>query len=197
MKKTKCNEVCVYCGSDNVIFYGKQNNKQRYKCKDCGTIFTENPEFTCERSPKRAMTVLLNLLNNHSYNAKDLSKAFNKMKNDDICKNVNKIRIDTKYVTKKYESSIPFTIDCYNPRLLICADDDVITFYPLPAAIYNKNINNANNNDDSIYDEFGYIIPNSSTNIKSNQNCRKITINDTGSCKGLKSNLQQTYINRG
>lgn len=183
MRKSKCNKICAVCGEENVIFFGKQNGKQRYKCKnkDCKAVFTDNPKFTCERSPKRAMTVLLNLLNNHSYTAKDISIAFNKMKDDSKVKDINKIRIDTKFVDKKYESDEEFTINCYNPKLLICADDNVITFFPLPSAIY-ENIDNKK------------IDKNDDNKCKINQ--RKITIIDSEAYKGLKSNLQQTYINR-
>jgi len=36
---------CRYCKSEKVIKYGKSNqNKQRYKCKNCGRIFVDNPE---------------------------------------------------------------------------------------------------------------------------------------------------------
>lgn len=167
MKKSKCNKTCINCGGNNVIFYGKQNNgKQRYKCKDCNTLFTDDLMFTCERSPKRAMTVLLNLLNNHEYDAKSLSKAFNKVKDSDKVNDVNKIRIDTQYV--KNESSDYFTVNCYNPKLLICADDKAITFYPLPTYV-NKNSKNKS---------------------------RKIIINDSDFYNGLISNKQHTYINR-
>ncbi len=33
---------CVFCNSNNLIKYGKQNDKVRWKCKDCGKIFQAN-----------------------------------------------------------------------------------------------------------------------------------------------------------
>jgi len=33
---------CWACGSLNVIGWGKQNSKQRFKCKNCGIFFTQN-----------------------------------------------------------------------------------------------------------------------------------------------------------
>jgi len=33
---------CTHCGSENYIKYGKKNNKQVYKCKDCNRKFFDN-----------------------------------------------------------------------------------------------------------------------------------------------------------
>lgn len=33
---------CWFCNNLNTIKWGKQQNKQRYKCKDCGILFTSN-----------------------------------------------------------------------------------------------------------------------------------------------------------
>ena len=33
--------ICRKCGSENNVKYGKMNNMQRYKCKDCGFQFTK------------------------------------------------------------------------------------------------------------------------------------------------------------
>lgn len=41
MVKTK-KKRCWSCGSLDVICWGKQNNKQRFKCKSCGLMFTRN-----------------------------------------------------------------------------------------------------------------------------------------------------------
>lgn len=46
MKKTK-KKRCWACGSLEVIKWGKQNNKTRFKCKNCGIFFTwQNPEVS-------------------------------------------------------------------------------------------------------------------------------------------------------
>ena len=36
---------CKHCGSENFIKYGKENNKQMYKCKDCSRKFIDNMFF--------------------------------------------------------------------------------------------------------------------------------------------------------
>lgn len=33
--------ACIHCGSISVIKYGKKNNVQRFKCKDCGKTFND------------------------------------------------------------------------------------------------------------------------------------------------------------
>lgn len=40
MKKLKRRKRCPKCGSLNTICWGTQNGGQRYKCKDCGSLFT-------------------------------------------------------------------------------------------------------------------------------------------------------------
>jgi len=37
--------ACKFCGSPNVIKYGKKNGKQNYFCKDCKRKFVNNGEF--------------------------------------------------------------------------------------------------------------------------------------------------------
>lgn len=36
---------CKYCGSEEIIKWGKQNGQQKYKCKDCGHHFHLNGKF--------------------------------------------------------------------------------------------------------------------------------------------------------
>ena len=33
--------VCVYCGSQRVIKYGRRGGVQQYRCKECGRQFNE------------------------------------------------------------------------------------------------------------------------------------------------------------
>ena len=41
---------CWACGSLDVIKWGKQKGKQRYKCKDCGIYLTRNNKSTSLRN---------------------------------------------------------------------------------------------------------------------------------------------------
>lgn len=43
--------VCKYCGSDNLVKYGLSNAKQKYLCKDCGRIFTDNSARPSMQTP--------------------------------------------------------------------------------------------------------------------------------------------------
>jgi len=36
---------CRWCGSRNVIKYGKKGGRQQYKCKDCGRQMIEKPKY--------------------------------------------------------------------------------------------------------------------------------------------------------
>ena len=38
----KFKKRCLACGSLSVIKWGKQGGKQRFKCKNCGILFTRN-----------------------------------------------------------------------------------------------------------------------------------------------------------
>lgn len=49
MQKTK-RKGCWSCDSLEVICWGKQNNKQRFKCKSCGLMFTRNSPEQAKRN---------------------------------------------------------------------------------------------------------------------------------------------------
>jgi transposase-like protein len=36
---------CRWCGSKNVIKYGKKGGRQQYKCKECGRQMIEKPRY--------------------------------------------------------------------------------------------------------------------------------------------------------
>lgn len=46
---------CPRCGSDNVIRYGTRNNKQNWKCKECGRYFTHG-----KRQKKKDVQIIYN-----------------------------------------------------------------------------------------------------------------------------------------
>ena len=53
--------VCRKCVSENNVKYGKMNNMQRYKCKDCGFQFTKevaNGRSEAERNKAVALYLL-------------------------------------------------------------------------------------------------------------------------------------------
>jgi len=43
--------VCKYCGSHNLVKYGRSNAKQVYMCKDCKRTFTDNDAMPLMHTP--------------------------------------------------------------------------------------------------------------------------------------------------
>ena len=64
---------CPYCGSRNVIKYGKRKGRQRYLCKMCGKQFTEHSlkDFTWHKKPDhivvKALVLILKSFNSWSF----------------------------------------------------------------------------------------------------------------------------------
>ena len=52
---------CKYCGSENYVRYGKENNKQMYKCKDCNRKFVDNLYFENLKVNPKIICVTLDL----------------------------------------------------------------------------------------------------------------------------------------
>ena len=52
---------CKYCGSENYVKYGKENNKQMYKCKECGRKFVDNLYFENMKVNPKIICVTLDL----------------------------------------------------------------------------------------------------------------------------------------
>lgn len=52
---------CKYCGSENYIRYGKENDKQMYKCKECGRKFVDNLYFENMKVNPKVICITLDL----------------------------------------------------------------------------------------------------------------------------------------
>lgn len=52
---------CKNCGSTKIVKNGKQNNKQLYKCKDCGKQFYDNDNFDSMRTQKHIIAFAMDL----------------------------------------------------------------------------------------------------------------------------------------
>lgn len=52
---------CKYCGSESYIRYGKENNKQMYKCKECGHKFIDNLYFERMKADPKIICLTLDL----------------------------------------------------------------------------------------------------------------------------------------
>jgi len=53
--------LCKNCDSSKIVKIGKVNNKQRYKCKECGKTFIDNNNFAHMRTQKHIIAVAMDL----------------------------------------------------------------------------------------------------------------------------------------
>lgn len=129
---------CIYCNSKKVIKHGFQSGKQRYRCKDCKKVFCETSTgLSYSRSEKRLLSMLLNMLENDFYGKADLQEVLNMSKK--YRNGIGKIRFKTKAVKYDNNKEKDLTLTCYNPKLLICSDDQNITFYQIPSGNLSDN----------------------------------------------------------
>ena len=137
MKKSKCEKVCEICGN-LMNFNGKDKNGiQKYKCPKCGYSCQEIAKFTSGRRAHRLLSLLFNIMKNDFYGEKELGKMFNKAMEDP-----NPLRLKNIYYRRLYRNLLKadaktekkgFMLNCNNPKLLICLNDnDDIVFYELP-----------------------------------------------------------------
>lgn len=134
--KNKDIKLCPNCGEDKAIIkYGIRNSNQRYKCKTCKSFFSEktieNPRY--DRSSKKALSFLLNLLENNFWGKDKLAEAI--QSTDNYYKKAIKVKFDNHYAIENKDNS-KIIMSCYKPKLLICQDENEITFIQIPS--YNK-----------------------------------------------------------
>jgi len=53
--------LCKNCDSSKIVKIGKANNKQRYRCKECGKTFIDNNNFAHMRTQKHIIAVAMDL----------------------------------------------------------------------------------------------------------------------------------------
>lgn len=53
--------TCKYCGSKNVVKYGKKDGYQYYLCKDCGHTFAWNNAMPGMRYPPEEIAAAINM----------------------------------------------------------------------------------------------------------------------------------------
>ena len=81
--------------------------------------------------------MLLNMLENDFYGKADLQEVLKLSKK--YHNGIGKIRFNTKSVKQDHMKDTALTINCYNPKLLICSDDKNITFYQIPSGNLSDN----------------------------------------------------------
>ena len=131
MKTSKCNKTCPDCGN-HCIFYGKvSKDTQRYKCKKCNLIFSEERNIKMGRRGRKLISLLLQLLSCDFYNQLELEAAIKAASYDKSPLDINLIRFSTQLKTNKPDNE-NLEFDCKNPKLLICVDKNDIIFYKIP-----------------------------------------------------------------
>lgn len=134
-KKNKNTRIlfCPKCMKETtVIKHGKRNGIQRYKCKGCGKTFNDPSikKIKYERNTKRVLTLLLNLLENNFFCEEYLDKAI--QLTDKTKELAVKVKFNTHFA-QEYENKPTCKIGCSNPKLLICQDENSITFIQMPS----------------------------------------------------------------
>lgn len=130
MKRSKCNKKCEKCGKP-LTFYGKDKyGQQKYRCKYCRKVLTDVKRFTSGRVANKLLGFLHKILRSNFYNKFDLSFIFKNAAQDDTKSELKNIYYNRMY--RKSENKGTITINCKNPKLLICQDGDDLILYEIP-----------------------------------------------------------------
>ncbi len=126
MRKTKSGIKCE-CGGETILFGKTKDGRQKYRCKSCGAVFSKMKHFTSGRKGKRLLSLLLNIISEDFYKKFDLNSIFDSaiLKTP---KNLDAIYFCTAYNKTKGNISI----QCNNPKLLICETDNGMILYKIP-----------------------------------------------------------------
>ena len=130
MVKSKCDKKCKDCGGQ-LVFYGKDKDGHRkYRCKICNKITSEVQRFTSGRIPNKLLGFLHKLIQNNLYNKSDLSDIFTSASKDASKTKLKNVYFNRMYMKNKNQDSV--TINCKNPKLLICQHGDDLILYEIP-----------------------------------------------------------------
>lgn len=122
--KEKFPRICPKCNSKNTKKNGHSKGVQRYKCKnpECGYVFLETRKRVAFSMKKKALLYMLKLLMSNINNFENsIDEIITKAELDSF--DFSKFR----FIKRSIKENT--AIDCYNPRLLICEDSDIVTIY--------------------------------------------------------------------
>ncbi len=130
-KKNK--SICRHDDKQLVKKYGyAKNGTQRYFCKKCGKTFLERKErYGYSRLEKRFLSMLINFLQADKSGTITLDNALMNIDNENP--QISKFR----FVQRIPEDSE--AIFCYNPRILICEENNDIIIYRFETREPNRN----------------------------------------------------------
>ena len=119
------------------------NGKQRYRCKICGKTFTAQSTYKINKKARVALGILYNLLEADFYDAPTLQKALYKacLKEKEL--DLHEVDYDSCINKHKVHGSVLKYI-CYNPKLIVCIEDNKLKLYKIHPA--NKETKNKSRN---------------------------------------------------
>lgn len=134
MRKSKCDKICS-CGNPMVLYGKTKNGKQKYRCKSCQKVITENIKYTLGRKAKRLFELLYTIIQEDISNAYSLNCRFKDTIPEEDIKKLNKV-----YFSKLDVKNSKYPILCKNPKLLISVSDkNDLIIYKIPSVKPDKN----------------------------------------------------------
>lgn len=128
---------CPHCGANNVKKNGfTPKNKQRFYCNRCKKTFTGLSRLKISKEARQVLGILYNLLDNDFYDSESLQQALY-----DACLEKKELNINDVYYDgcldrhKEQGSHLRYT--CYNPKLIVCVENNKLKLYKIYPA--NKN----------------------------------------------------------
>ena len=134
------NITCPHCNGTEIKMNGRTpKGKQRFYCNDCHKTFVNSTKFKTSKKARQVLGVLYNLLNEDFYNTETLQQALY-----NACLNEKELNIENVYFDnyldqhKVHGSHLRFR--CYNPKLILCVENNKINLYKIyPANKETKN----------------------------------------------------------
>jgi transposase-like protein len=131
LKCPRCNNNCVKKSGHTA------KGKQRFYCKNCKKTFTNLSRFKISKNAKLALGLLYNLLDSDFYNTESLQQALHNaiLQKKEI--NLNDVYYDG-CLKKHKEHGSHLSYKCYNPKLIVCVENNKLMLYKIHPA--NKEI---------------------------------------------------------
>jgi len=162
------NMICSKCKIDSeVVLCGRTTiGSQRYKCKNCGAVFSKRE--TLDNTEKRMLSMLLSFLELEP--DKDLSLK-------EFCKNAKNCSIDLKNIKIKsfhQRHSEPLKFAANSIQMIISKDDNEITLIKFKQPVYNDEQIKIFNAAQSEFDEPTTIIRTLENKYKNRHYCKDL-----------------------
>lgn len=134
------NITCPHCNGTKIKKNGHTpNGKQRFYCRICGKSFTTSAKFKISKKARLVLGVLYNLLDKDFYDSESLQQALQNACLQEKELNLDDVDYDGCLCNHKVQGSY-LRYRCYNPKLILCVEDNKIKLYKIhPANKETKN----------------------------------------------------------